>query len=113
MLKTPAQAAVAARDGDVVEIDPGTYAGGVARWPQNRLTVRGIGGKPVVTADGRSIDRRDIWLFTGDEITVENVALSGARSLWGKRAGIRHIGMWTGFEIRVAGGQRDGPAYGQ
>lgn len=97
-LTTPGQAAEVAGDGDLVEIDAGTYVGGVARWPQSRLTVRGIGTRPVMTADGKGIERRDVWLFTGDEVTVENVALSGARSPWGNGAGIRHVG--SGLVLR-------------
>ena len=40
-----ADAAVLARDGDVVEILPGTYRGDVAVWTQQRLTIRGVGGR--------------------------------------------------------------------
>jgi tetratricopeptide (TPR) repeat protein len=89
---TPAEAAAAARDGDVVLIDPGTYPGGVALWPQSRLLVLGLGERPRITAAGRSVQRRDVWLFTGNDVTVENVAISGARSPYRNGAGIRHIG---------------------
>lgn len=89
---TPAAAAQAAVDGDLVEFDEGHYAGGVALWPQNDLVVRGAGGGAVVTAAGRSVQERDVWLFTGDDVVVENVAISGARSRFRNGAGIRFTG---------------------
>jgi len=64
----------------------------VASWPQDRLTVRGVGGRPVITANGQSVAKRDVWLFAGNDIRVENVEISGARSAYKNGAGIRHIG---------------------
>ncbi len=78
--RTVAAAARAAKDGDVVEIDTGTYKGDVALWPQNHILVRGVGERPVITSNGRVIQDRDVWLFTGDDVVVENVEISGARS---------------------------------
>jgi len=49
-LKTISAAASEAADGDTVEIDSGSY----------------IGDRPVITADGRSVEGRDVWLFAGD-----------------------------------------------
>jgi hypothetical protein len=97
-VKTISGAAKLARDGDIVEIDPGIYRGEVALWPQNDLLVRGVGERPVITADGKAIQRRDVWLFTGDNIVVENVEISGARSPWENGAGIRHTG--AGLTLR-------------
>jgi hypothetical protein len=91
-------AAELARDGDIVEIYPGTYPGDVALWPQNNLIVRGVDERPLVIADGKSVQRRDVWLFTGDDVVVENVEISGARSPWENGAGIRHIG--SGLTLR-------------
>lgn len=92
-LKTPAAAARVARDGDLVEIDPGTYEGGVAHWRQNRLIVRGAGEGAAIDAAGLRVAERDAWLFTGDDIVVENVAIRGARApVHRNGAGIRHTG---------------------
>jgi hypothetical protein len=91
-LKTPAEAARVAGNGAIIEIDAGNYPGGVARWEQDGLTVRGVGGRPVITADGKSVAKRDAWLFTGNDIRVENVEISGARSVYKNGAGIRHAG---------------------
>lgn len=96
--KTVAAASRAAEDGDTVEIDSGTYIGDVALWPQNRLLVRGSGERPRITANGRGIQDRDVWLFTGDDVVVENVEISGARSQYENGAGIRHIG--AGLTLR-------------
>ena len=41
-VKTPTEAARLAKDGDIVEIDPGTYAGAVAIWPQDDLKIVGV-----------------------------------------------------------------------
>lgn len=97
-IKTIAEAARAAKDGDIVEIDSGMYPGGVAVWPQNRLIVRGADERPLITADGKTVRRRDVWLFTGDDVVVENVEISGARSRWKNGAAIRHIG--AGLTLR-------------
>jgi len=93
-LKTPAEAAAAAEDGDLVEIDPGTYQGAdaVARWTQNDIVVRGASERPHLRAAGAAVADRDVWLFTGHDVVVENVEISGARSPYGNGAGIRHIG---------------------
>lgn len=97
-LRTIASAARVAEDGDTVEIDPGTYEGDVALWPQNSLIVRGSGETPLITSNGKVIQDRDIWLFTGDDVVVENVEISGARSRHENGAGIRHIG--NGLTLR-------------
>lgn len=94
---TPAAAARAALSGDTVEIDAGVYPSGSALWPQDRLTIRGVGAGPAdrarVTASPRGIQDRDVWLFTGDDVRVENVEISGARAGSSRNgAAIRHMG---------------------
>jgi hypothetical protein len=97
-LTTIEAAASEAKNGDVVEIDSATYRGGVALWPQSDIVVRGVGERPVITADGLSIRQRDVWLFTGNNVVVENIDISGARSPWTNGAGIRHTG--SGLTLR-------------
>jgi hypothetical protein len=94
---TPAAAARAARSGDTVEIDAGAYPSGSALWPQDRLTIRGIGASPAdrarVTASHRGIEDRDVWLLTGDDVRIENVEISGARAGSSRNgAAVRHMG---------------------
>jgi hypothetical protein len=92
-IKTPGEAAMVAVDGTTIEIDVGEYRGGIALWPQNNLTIRGVGGRPHIKAAGRAVRERDIWLFTGDDVVVENIEFSGARSKKHRNgAGIRHTG---------------------
>lgn len=92
-IKTPGEAAKVASDGTVVLIDAGEYPGGVARWPQDNITVIGVGGRPHIKAAGMAIENRDIWLFEGNDVVVENLEFSGARSSKSQNgAGIRHTG---------------------
>src|SRR3954466_2527142 len=56
VLKTPSAAARAARDGGVVEIEAGLYAGDAAVWTQNGLTLKAAGGKVHLRADGAQVE---------------------------------------------------------
>lgn len=91
-LKTPSAAAAVAVDGSVVEIDAGTYVGDVAIWPQNDLTLRGVGGLAHLRAAGRSAERKAIWVIRGDRVRIENMEFSGARVRDMNGAGIRFEG---------------------
>lgn len=91
-LKTPSEAARAARDGDVVEIDAGIYAGDVASWPQSRLTLRGLNGNAHLDANGNASEGKAIWVLKGNDVTVENIELSGAAVPDLNGAGIRFEG---------------------
>lgn len=88
-LKTVSAAARQARDGDVVEIAAGDYHGDVAVWTQNGITVRGVGGKVRLIADGASAEQKAIWVVRGGAMTVENVEFTGARVWHRNGAGIR------------------------
>ena len=84
-----ADAALLARDGDTVEILPGTYRGDVAVWTQRRLTIRGAGAMPVLVADGRLAEDKAIWVVRDGDIEISNVAFEGARASDLNGAGIR------------------------
>jgi len=88
-IKTIAAAARLAHDGDVVEIAAGDYRGDVAVWPQKRLTIRGVGGQPVLKADGRIAEGKAIWVIRDGDFDIENIAFEGARADDGNGAGIR------------------------
>ncbi len=88
-LKTPSAAAKIARDGDVVEIEPGLYASDAAVWTQNRLTLRGRGGRAHLRADGAHAEGKGIWVVKGADTTIENLEFSGARVAYRNGAGIR------------------------
>ena len=72
-IATIAQAARVARDDDIVEIAAGTYRGDVAVWRQKRLTIRGIGGTPVLSAKGQIAEGKAIWVIRDGDFTIENV----------------------------------------
>ena len=88
-IATIAQAARVARDDDIVEIAAGTYRGDVAVWRQKRLTIRGIGGTPVLSAKGQIAEGKAIWVIRDGDFAIENVAFEGARSPARNGAGIR------------------------
>lgn len=89
-IKTIAGAATLARDGDIVEIESGEYPGDVAVWTQKALTIRGVGGRPMIIANGEAAEAKAIWVVRGGTIAVENIAFSGARVPDRNGAGIRH-----------------------
>lgn len=91
-LTSPAQAAIKARDGDIVEIDAAEYVGDVAVWRADDLTLRGIGGRPLLDAGGRSAQGKAIWVTRGANITVENLEFANAKVPDRNGAGIRAEG---------------------
>lgn len=91
-LTVPSAAAAVARDGDTVLIDAGTYPGDVATWPQDDLTLRGVGGRAHVRADGHDAQGKAIWVIAGDRVRVDRVELSGAAVPDRNGAGIRAEG---------------------
>jgi len=97
-LKTPSEAATFARDGDVVEIEPGIYYGDAAVWTQNRLTIRARGGRAHLRADGAHAEGKAIWVIKGSATTIENIEFSGAKVADRNGAGIRLEG--PGLTVR-------------
>ncbi|MEX2455422.1 MAG: right-handed parallel beta-helix repeat-containing protein [Rhodospirillaceae bacterium] len=85
----PSEAARAARDGDVIEIAAGTYAGDVVQWNASGLTIRGVGGRPHMDAQGRSLGGKAIWVIRGNDTVVENIEFSNCRVPDRNGAGIR------------------------
>lgn len=84
-----ADAAKAARDGDIVEILPGEYRGDVATWRQKKLLIRGVGERPVLIADGRIADGKAIWVIANGDFVIDNIEFRGARAADHNGAGIR------------------------
>jgi Right handed beta helix region len=88
-LKRPSEAARVAHDGDVIEIDAGVYDGDAAVWRQNRLTIRGIGGRAHLRAQGAQAEGKGIWVVKGNDTLIESVEFSGAKVPDQNGAGIR------------------------
>ena len=96
--KAPSAAAAVAQDGDVIEIEAGEYAGDVAVWSANHLTLRGVNGAAHLAANGKSAQQKAIWVIRGGDTTVENIEFSGCRVPDKNGAGIRHEG--RGLTVR-------------
>jgi len=78
-------------DGDTIEIDAADYVGNAALavWQKNDLLIRGVGGRPHLKVNGEYIWGKGIWVFAGNNITVENIEFSGATVPDENGAGIR------------------------
>jgi hypothetical protein len=93
---TVAAAAAAASDGDDIQIDSGSYSGAaaVATLSAHNLTVEGVGGIAHLDATGYTIPNlKAIFDITGNNITVRNIAFSGASVPDLNGAGIRAEGV--------------------
>lgn len=83
------EAAKLAKSGDTVEIQAGEWHGDVALWENKDVTIRGVGGRPVLHAAGRSVEGKGIWVFRHGRFIVENIEFRDARVSDGNGAGIR------------------------
>lgn len=88
-LRLPSEAARIAKDGDIVEIDPGTYED-CAVWRANRLTLRGKDGIAHVAT--KTCQGKAIWVIDGDNTTVERIRFTRAAVADKNGAGIRLTG---------------------
>lgn len=91
-IRTIAQAAKLARDGDIVEIQAGEYRGDVAVWMQKRLTIRTRGGSARLVAGGKSAEAKAIWVIRNGDFAIENIDFMDARVSDRNGAGIRFEG---------------------
>jgi hypothetical protein len=90
--KFPSDAARAAKDGDTIEIDAGTYHNDYATWKQNDITIRGVGGMAHLKSKGLIPNKKAIWIINGNNVLIENIEFSGASVRDTNGAGIRHQG---------------------
>lgn len=88
-LRSLAEAARQARDGDTIEVDAGDYAGDVAVWTRDDLTIRGVGGRVRLLANGAVAEGKGIWVVRGGALLVEHLDFVGARVAELNGAGIR------------------------
>jgi hypothetical protein len=95
----PCAAIGAAQDGDIIEIAGGnTYSGDVCGIYRNNLTIRGVNGRPKIDAAGRNSMGKGTWVVIGNNVTVENVEMVGARVTDRNGAALRLEG--TKFTLR-------------
>ncbi|MDH3461165.1 MAG: right-handed parallel beta-helix repeat-containing protein [Burkholderiaceae bacterium] len=88
-IKTIAEAATLARDGATVEVDAGDYVGDTAAWAQDNLSLRAVGGRVRLLANGAAEQGKGIWVMRGQNISVEGFDFEGAKVPHGNGAGIR------------------------
>ena len=88
-VKTLAEAARIARDGMVIEVDAGDYPADVAAWPQSQLSLRAVGGRVRMLANGAAAQGKGIFVMSGEEVSVEGFDFIGARVPDTNGAGIR------------------------
>ena len=88
------------QENDTIEIDATTYVGQacLAVWSSDNLLIRGVGGQPHLRADGEFIWGKGIWVFQGNNITVEYIEFSEAAVPDQNGAGIRLDG--EGLTVR-------------
>jgi hypothetical protein len=89
-----ADAARLAKDGDTIDVLPGEYPGEVVVFEQKKLTIRGLGKRPVFIGAGRSgevknAEGKALWVLRDGDFTVENIEFRGARASDANGAGIR------------------------
>ncbi len=89
--KMPSAAAAAARDGDRVAIQPGSYFD-CAVWTANKLTIEGVGEADKVVVTDKACMGKALFVTIGDGIVVRNLTLTRARVPDGNGAGIRSEG---------------------
>lgn len=94
----PSQAAKKAHDGDIIEIEAGEYPADVALWRANNLTIRGVGGMAHMKSGGKTIQGKAIWVFKGNDATVEHIGFHDAKVPSKNGAGIRLEG--TNLTVR-------------
>lgn len=82
-------AARVARNGDVIEVDAGDYPRDVAVWTQHGLTLRAVGGRARLLAEGAAAEGKAIWVIRGGAITVEGFDFEGVRVPDRNGAGVR------------------------
>ena len=78
-----------AADGDVIELAAGDYRGEVGVIEQRRLTLRGVGGRPVLHAAGRHAEGKAMLVVRNGDVQVDNLEFRGSRVPDGNGDGIR------------------------
>lgn len=88
-VRTLAGAAKLARDDMVIEVAAGDYPGDVASWTQNRLTLKAVGGRVRLLANGAAAQSKGIFVISGEQVSVSGFDFIGAAAPDTNGAGIR------------------------
>lgn len=92
MFAHPNDVADIVQNGDVVELDAGTYPDVESVWTAGNLTLRGVGGRAQLVAPANISNQKAIWVTRGANIAVENIEFSNAAVPDLNGAGIRAEG---------------------
>ena len=84
-----AEALNKAADGDEIELLAGEHRAQVGVIHHKRLTLRGVGGRPVLLAAGAHAEGKAILVVRDGDVLIENIEFRGARVPDGNGAGIR------------------------
>lgn len=87
---TLASAVAASKDGDVIQLQAGTYINDFAEIT-NKITIEGVGGMAKLVATGPIPNGKAI-LVTDTDITLDHLEFSGAAVADGNGAGVRYQG---------------------
>ncbi|MBK9574228.1 MAG: hypothetical protein IPO43_16685 [Rhodoferax sp.] len=88
-IKTIAEAARLVSLGGTIEVDSGDYPGDVAVWQQDDVTIRAIGGRVRLLAQGAAAEGKGIWVVRAQGMRVEGFDFEGASVPARNGAGIR------------------------
>jgi len=98
---TPCKAFAVAKAGDTINITGNTtYRGDVCAIKQNKLTIRGVNGRPKIDAGGKNALGKGTWVVQGNDIVIENVEMFGSKVPDRNGAALRLEG--TNFTLRKA-----------
>lgn len=76
---TPCKAFAAAANGDLINIYAATYVGDVCGIYKHNLIIRGVYGRPRIDAGGKNAMGKGTWVVVGNNVTIENVEMFGAK----------------------------------
>ena len=90
---SPCAALSAAPDGAHIRIDAaGSYIADVCTIAANNLIIEGVHGRPRIDAAGMSSAGQAAWVFQGNNISIDNVEITGAASAANSGAAILTAG---------------------
>ena len=88
-IKTIAQSSILASVGGIIEVDTGIYLADVAVWQHDDITLRAVGGRVRLLAQGVAAEGKGIWVVRANGMRVEGFDFEGAAVPSRNGAGIR------------------------
>ena len=88
-IRSVGEAARLAADGSTIEVDAGDYLADVAVWKADGITVRAVGGRVRMIAQGAAAEDKGIWVVRSKQMAVQGFDFEGARVPSRNGAGIR------------------------